>query len=216
MSAHRILRELRQYFINYDYKLCNCYIFEWESDFFCVSKSGYAIEIEVKISKSDFKKDFTHKTEKHNLFKKCRYAIYARPVQDGRVFKDYGFKHGDIWVTPEYCQVQFVEPIKKLPNKFYYCVPENMIGPLDVPVYAGLMYALFNDDGHIISLREVKKAPFIHKNVNDFTVNLLKKYYWRHINNHTTLIDLKYRLREHLTPDGIEIINRFIAGIDEK
>jgi hypothetical protein len=41
-------------------------VFNWESDFFAMSKSGYFIECEIKVSRSDFFVDF--KKEKHRLF----------------------------------------------------------------------------------------------------------------------------------------------------
>lgn len=45
-------------FKNYKYKLTNSFVFNWESDFFAISKSGYVVEVEIKISKSDFMADF--------------------------------------------------------------------------------------------------------------------------------------------------------------
>ena len=64
MTEEIIIKELYRFFGNYDYRLSNVFIYAWESDFFCVSTSGYAIEVEVKISKSDFKADFK-KVDKH-------------------------------------------------------------------------------------------------------------------------------------------------------
>lgn len=64
-----MLKAVHNYFSN-DYKYCikNSFIFryDWESDYFCVNKEGYSFEIEVKITKADFKNDF--KKEKHKLF----------------------------------------------------------------------------------------------------------------------------------------------------
>jgi hypothetical protein len=53
-------------FSQHKYKLFNSYIFNWESDFFSITSDGkYIYEVEVKLSRSDFKKDFT-KYAKHN------------------------------------------------------------------------------------------------------------------------------------------------------
>lgn len=64
-----MLKAVHNYFAG-DYKYClkNGFVFryDWESDYFCVNKEGYSFEIEVKISKADFKNDF--KKEKHKLF----------------------------------------------------------------------------------------------------------------------------------------------------
>lgn len=62
-----IKKALHWHFLNHDYKLYNTYIYDWESDFFCVSKSGYAVEVEIKVSRGDFLRDFIK--EKHGLFK---------------------------------------------------------------------------------------------------------------------------------------------------
>lgn len=48
------------------YLLNNLYVFNWESDYLAFTKSGLCYEIEVKISKADFKKDF-EKKDKHLL-----------------------------------------------------------------------------------------------------------------------------------------------------
>lgn len=47
------------------YLINNLYVFSWESDYLALTKSGYWYEIEVKISRADFKADFK-KIEKHN------------------------------------------------------------------------------------------------------------------------------------------------------
>jgi len=66
MTEAKIIRRLFSYFQNgYLWQINNAYIFKynWESDFFCQSRSGYLIEVEVKVSVSDFNADF--KKEKH-------------------------------------------------------------------------------------------------------------------------------------------------------
>jgi hypothetical protein len=45
-------------FSNYMYDLFNTYVYGWESDYFSISKTGYTVEVEIKVSKSDFKADF--------------------------------------------------------------------------------------------------------------------------------------------------------------
>lgn len=67
MTAADINNVLYGHFANYHYRLNNTIVFDWESDFFAQSKSGYFVECEVKISRGDFFKDF--KKDKHLLFK---------------------------------------------------------------------------------------------------------------------------------------------------
>ncbi len=66
LDSKDIVSSLQLRFINHKYQINNAFIFDWESDFFSVSDSGYVYEVEVKISRSDFKDDF-NKVEKHKL-----------------------------------------------------------------------------------------------------------------------------------------------------
>lgn len=63
---------LYQHFVNYDYRLHNSFIYNWESDFFAMSSSNYFVEVEVKVSRGDFFRDFSK--DKHMLFK----ALFAK------------------------------------------------------------------------------------------------------------------------------------------
>ena len=64
----KILTTLRRHFDGHKYQLMNTYIFNWESDYFGITSSGYIYEIEVKISRSDFKADLK-KVNKHSAIK---------------------------------------------------------------------------------------------------------------------------------------------------
>lgn len=43
----------------------NLFLYDWESDFWIMMKSGLCYEFEIKISRSDFFNDFKHKQKKH-------------------------------------------------------------------------------------------------------------------------------------------------------
>jgi len=58
MNEGEIKQKLWNLFSNYDYRLFNVFVFQNESDFLAVSKSGYVWEIEIKVSRADFKNDF--------------------------------------------------------------------------------------------------------------------------------------------------------------
>jgi hypothetical protein len=62
-----IYRYLFYKFQNYEYLLANKHMYDWECDFFCQSKAGWNIEVEVKVSRGDFLRDF--KKPKHLLFR---------------------------------------------------------------------------------------------------------------------------------------------------
>lgn len=66
-SEKYILDVLNKHFFSKNslkYLINNLYFFNWESDYLAITKSGYLYEIEVKISKNDYKKDF-EKKDKH-------------------------------------------------------------------------------------------------------------------------------------------------------
>jgi hypothetical protein len=66
MTVKEIQKKLRKKFETHKYILENSYVYDWESDLFSVTSSGYAIEIELKTSLSDFRADFK-KIDKHNI-----------------------------------------------------------------------------------------------------------------------------------------------------
>lgn len=158
----KIYSAARSFIGNNDYKLNNVFIFDWESDLFCVTKSGYSIEIEVKVSRSDFLADF--KKPKHDLliaaFEKKKYVMHDKKVMDHYSQPGCYFKYS---VTAEIT-----------PNRFFFAVPENLISELEVPSYAGLMYV--DDHGRYTI---IKNAPLLHKNKIDFQKRLLSKFYHR-------------------------------------
>lgn len=82
-ECQKIGKALRRLFYTHDYKLHNVYMYQWECDFWCLSSAGYAKEIEIKISRSDFKADFK-KERKHLLLSSAKSSpnkfFYACPT----------------------------------------------------------------------------------------------------------------------------------------
>lgn len=66
MNSSFIDKCLRYKFHSHKYQLSNSFVYREESDFFSITSTGYAQEVEVKVSRSDFKADF--KKYKHNSF----------------------------------------------------------------------------------------------------------------------------------------------------
>jgi hypothetical protein len=66
MDSGNILRMLYRQFDNYEYRLSESYVYSWESDFFAMSKSGYFVEVEIKVSRGDYFRDF--EKDKHRVF----------------------------------------------------------------------------------------------------------------------------------------------------
>ncbi|MEG1545399.1 MAG: hypothetical protein RR382_12915 [Tannerellaceae bacterium] len=73
----------RQYLTNPRYLINNLYVFGWESDYLALTRSGYWHEVEVKISKADFKKDFEKKDKHTTLISRIgklpNYFSYCAP-----------------------------------------------------------------------------------------------------------------------------------------
>lgn len=101
-----IVKLLRQRFNQgYTYRINNAFIYapDWECDFFCMNRDGYAFEFEIKISRADFQNDF--QKYKHMLFKKPDKRGLLLPnrfyyvVPDGMVSSEEVPKYaGLIWV----------------------------------------------------------------------------------------------------------------------
>lgn len=76
---------LRNFMSSPRFFLRNMYVFGWESDVIILTKSGYWYEIEIKISRADFRNDQKHKSQKLNLMadegtlNKPNYFYYAVP-----------------------------------------------------------------------------------------------------------------------------------------
>jgi len=86
LTEQKIQEALKHQISQPRFLLNNLYVFGWESDVLHLTKSGYWYEFEIKITKSDFKNDFKHKTNKHlNILKnkdntrKPNYFSYVVP-----------------------------------------------------------------------------------------------------------------------------------------
>lgn len=77
LTSKDISNALRYLFMSHKYLINNAYIFDWESDFFSVSESGYVYEVEIKVTRGDFKDDF-NKTSKHLLLESNNAENYSK------------------------------------------------------------------------------------------------------------------------------------------
>lgn len=145
-----------KYLSNPVYVAENLYVFSWESDFLAKTKAGYWYEVEIKVSKSDFKADLIKKEQKHEILK-----------TGASSFKVYrGVK-------------RFHYPEKELrPNYFTYCVPEELVDEIKdlVPEYAGLVS--ISSHGYI---QYHKSAPQLHRDkISDESLSLTEKFYYNY------------------------------------
>lgn len=173
----------------------NVFAYSNESDFLSISYDGIATEVEIKISRSDFKADF--KKDKHKAYKafikglsyyvtcwdvkglSCDYSFRYREIITSRIgwykkseIKCIDGKHYTIEPVPEWNKRHGlktaptscinISPIR-LPNKFYYLVPEELIKTDEVPEYAGLMYYHGKSRDPMKRISIVKNAKTMHK-----------------------------------------------------
>jgi len=160
------------------YTVSNLYLFKnnWETDFLLVQKtSGYCYEIEIKTSRSDFFNDFK-KVEKHTILREGTHQVKKYRYKFDPETKKTVTNH--YYVTKEW---------KFRPNRFYYCVPENLIKIEEVPEYAGLMYVIGD------KVKTVKEAKFIHKEKLDLIKPLCDKfyYYWKNARSANLILEKK-------------------------
>ena len=69
-TEKKIQDVLRMYFLSPStkkYDIANLFIYGWESDYLIITQSMLAYEIEIKVSRADFKNDLKKKTDKHLL-----------------------------------------------------------------------------------------------------------------------------------------------------
>jgi hypothetical protein len=178
--------------------MLNKYIFarDWESDYFCVSSSGYTIEVEVKISKADFRADF--EKAKHGLFKE---VLLKKPYTLEN--RGSGFEYNQMYQWNEETKIAVKTGYTKhectrikisnletiiCPNKFWYACPEGIITEATIPRYAGLIAV--SEDGYTI----VKDAPFIHKRKLHLPDLLFDKYRWGYQNQANEIESLKHEV----------------------
>ena len=166
------------------YDIDGLYVFSWESDKLIETRSGYIYEFEIKVSRADYKNDFKHKQEKHALLgsyvknertlfddvdgKPWMTALSAPATDESAGYGGSGnaLRRVNVWDRSG--------RKKKLPNYFFYAVPEGMIDEDEVPPYAGLVYV--NQYG---SITTVKKAPQLHdEKYSDVQLNLSEKFYY--------------------------------------
>lgn len=210
MNEKLIQKALFRKFFSHRYKFVNVFYFNNESDFLSFLPNGFCYEVEIKISRSDFKADF--KKQKHTIHsangkkyytEKGREIFSSNPDWDFcrnfpelvecRDYTDpYSWKYNKREMISLYYRafssVTFREfQNESLPNKFFYAVPVGLISKNEVPEYAGLLY--INED---LSVTKIKDAKFIHKEILKPEKMFNKAYFayeselWRKINNLNT------------------------------
>ena len=153
------------------------------------------------MSRSDFKKDFENKSEKHFWMS-----------SDKKISCRKNYEHAGYGNNPPYTSIQFVQHNKCVPNKFYFAVPENLISIDECPKYAGLIYV--GEDFKFGKI--VKTAPFIHKEKNDSHLNIaLHKFYWMCVNSRLSSEQRVLNISYDYLKDFLYVMENGLNNIDE-
>ena len=189
ITEQLLQQHLRGWKSNPKYIVENLYVFGWESDQLIKTRSGYWYEIECKISLADFKNDFTHKRQKHELL------------------KAKNEKHPLTFVCREH----------RRPNYFYYCVPWYLSGkvyPL-LPDYAGLI--VLTENGRLNEVKRAP-CLHQYKYTNE-ELKLCDKFYYayrnwkRNMERRQSSVDIK-RLKDEIA--FLKAEYKAVAGCDIK
>ena len=187
LTEQKIQRVLSGFIASPKYRVDGLFVFGWESDKLIWTKAGYIYEFEIKISRSDYLNDFKHKVEKHLLLNSAM-PDESTGVREADLFdnllKEKRKRYPQI--TMEQAK-DWMKPVgERMPNYFYYAVPEGLLEADEVPPYAGLVYITtykggFEDQpdkwNHRIKI--VRKAPQLHKTkYTDGELNLGEKFYY--------------------------------------
>lgn len=142
----------------------------WENDIFQVTKAGYWVEYEVKRSVADYKADF-RKREAWGGYSHNKHELLASG-QGEFTFDPYAGQP----IGGKYPRIM------KLPNRFYFCIPVELVDKIDPPEYAGLITfdrerwrkrgAPADSEPELgrVFYRQVKPAPLIHKVKHGFSI----------------------------------------------
>lgn len=183
MNEQLIQKALFIKFDSHKYRFANVFYFGNESDFLTFLPNGYCYEVEIKISRSDFKADFkklkhaihTANGKKYYTVKGCEVQStnpdweFCRNFPELVICKDYTDEYSYRYNKRQminlsytaFSRVEFREfKNQSLPNKFFYAVPAGLISKEEVPDYAGLLHV--NED---LSVTKVKDGKFIHRDI---------------------------------------------------
>lgn len=114
-TEKKIQDKLKLHFLNPStkkYEITNLYVFDWESDYLAITRAGVFHEIEIKISRADFKNDFKHKEKKHLILESPRLFMTAPKPKVSPNYFYYAVPEGLVKEDeiPDYAGLIYVKP----------------------------------------------------------------------------------------------------------
>lgn len=168
-SEYKIQQILRKFFLSEStkkYELCNLFVYNWESDYLAITRSGIAYECEIKISKQDFLND-SKKHNKHLIISEGRlpegrpnYFYYAVP--EGLISAEDVPEHAGLIYVMEY-GIQYIKEAKKVHDgKFNY----EQTNLMDKLYYNYMRYRDLYKESDISSLK--REITSLRKQIMDY------------------------------------------------
>lgn len=169
MNAEFISESLKKYYdTGAKYMVPNIYFFGdgyGETDLLVVRDGKHFIyDIEIKVSRADYKNDFKKK-DKHLILEKGYRTFRHRTSIKQPNGKRKWYKANE------------PVPIKSRPNRFFFAVPEGLIKPEELPSYAGLLY--ITKSGKV---KKIKEGKLLHKETVNHAEKLCRKFYFYWLN----------------------------------
>lgn len=170
MTEKEAIKAIEIHYSKY-YSLPNIWYFRWESDVLVINDSDYILEIEIKVSRSDFLADF-----KKNVTAIFRNADLGQKVEN----------------MPKHDFLLDNRSTKK-PNKFFYAAPERMLSIEDIPKHCGWIEIGYKEvnGAQLKSVKKVKEAPFLHKEKKIQWRSLFHKTYFKYVDAKNTIVDME-------------------------
>lgn len=137
----------------------------FECDLWAVTKAGYGVEFEIKLTTADFRKD----------------AEKRRSQQAWLSLGPKGMRFGDFTAKPEDLKHTMLEMCDiKGPSRFWYVAPEGVIPDGELPAWAGLKIVAPARMDHVSILTKVE-APRLHKEkvCRKIVEHARGVFYWR-------------------------------------
>jgi len=128
----------------------------WENDVFQITKAGYWVEYEVKRSISDYRADFKKMESFAGYDAGTGYENSKHEILKSRV-SELTF---DPHINHPHFAGKYTRTIRT-PNRFYFCVPIELMDKIEPPEYAGMI--VYEMRHGRITYRIEKTAPLRHK-----------------------------------------------------
>lgn len=137
-----------------DVVLAPCYTPDgwYECDIYALTRAGYAVEFEIKLTLSDFRADA----------KKCDDVIDRQAEWTKLPGGGFGAPRT---TRRKHDRLAVGDP--KGPSRFFYVVPEGLLEPHQVPAWAGLIIARARQHSRRPHLWQIKAAPKLHRTKPD-------------------------------------------------